>query len=202
MVNVTLITNAGPQEFVIDHDKTLKQIFEEKGVAYQRCTNSLNSVPLKAGDVDKTLRELGVGQSCRICAVVKMDNAATVVVTGDAFVVKSGVKLEDWKKVLKYDPKFGLYDEEGKKLLFAAAIKNSMGSMNDYGAEFSSRPDQDGNAMLTMLSDPDAEDKVQLATDTLGVGLLRLNQLEELVAAKIEEANAKAQKIRDSIVVA
>ena len=198
MVKITLITNAGRKTVIASETKTLREIYEENDVNYDSCTNTIDSVPLKIGDLDKSLRDLGVGETCRMSSIVKMDNAAKIILTGDACIIKSGVKLEDWQKVLKFEPEFGLYTED-KDPVFMVDIDENMGSLNSNGAVFSIRPDHEGYAVITTVIDPAVEDKVQAVTDRLGTALLRLNELESKVPEKIAAANNKEQEIREAI---
>ena len=198
MVKITLITNAGRKTVIANEAKTLREIYEENDVNYDSCTNTIDSVPLRVGDLNKTLRELGVGENCRMSSIVKMDNAAKIILTGDACIIKSGVKLDDWKKVLKFEPDFGLYDEDNEPV-FLVAIDENMGSLNSNGAVFSTRADHEGYAVITTVIDPAVEDKVQAVTDKLGTALLRLNELEGKVPDKIEAANNKEQEIREAL---
>lgn len=198
MVKITLITNAGRKTVIASEAKTLREIYEENDVNYDSCTNTIDSVPLRVGDLNKTLRELGVGETCRMSSIVKMDNAAKIILTGDACIIKSGVKLDDWKKVLKFEPDFGLYNEDNEPI-FLVAIDENMGSLNNNGAVFSTRADHEGYAVITTVIDPAVEDKVQAVTDKLGTALLRLNELEAKVPEKIEAANNKEQEIREAI---
>lgn len=198
MVSITLITNAGRKTIIEDENLTLRQIYEKNDVDYASCTNTVDSVPLKHGDMDKRLAELVSGETCRMSSIVKMDNAAEIVIAGNACVVRSGVDLEAWKKVLKYDPKFGLYDEDGNPT-FIVNVDSSVGKMNLYGATFSDSPAHDGKAVLTVLVDPDAKDKVESVTEKLGNALLRLNELEKLVPDKLKEAEEKAKEILAAI---
>lgn len=198
MVKITLITNAGRKTVIASEAKTLREIYEENDVNYDSCTNTIDSVPLRVGDLNKTLRELGVGETCRMSSIVKMDNAAKIILTGDACIIKSGVKLEDWKKVLKFEPDFGLYNDDNEPI-FLVAIDENMGSLNNNGAVFSTRADHEGYAVITTVIDPAVEDKIQAVTDKLGTALLRLNELESKVPDKIEAANNKEQEIREAI---
>lgn len=198
MVKITLITNAGRKTVIASETKTLREIYEENDVNYDSCTNTVDSVPIKIGDLDKSLHALGVGEACRMSSIVKMDNAAKIILTGDACIIKSGVKLEDWQKVLKFEPEFGLYTED-KEPVFLVDVDENMGSLNSNGAVFSSRPDHEGYAVITTVIDPAVEDKIQAVTDKLGTALLRLNELEAKVPEKITAANAKEQEIREAI---
>ena len=198
MVKITLITNAGRKTVIASEAKTLREVYEENEVNYDSCTNTIDSVPLRIGDLDKTLRELGVGETCRMSSIVKMDNAAKIVLTGDACIIKSGVKLDDWKKVLKFEPEFGLYNEDNEPV-FMVDIDENMGSLNSNGAVFSTRPDHEGYAVITTVIDPGVDDKEQTVIDKLGTAILRLNELEAKVPEKIEAANHKEQEIREAI---
>ena len=200
MVKITLITNAGRKTVIASETKTLREIYEENDVNYDSCTNTIDSVPLRVGDLGKTLGELGVGETCRMSSIVKMDNAAKIILTGDACIIKSGVKLEDWKKVLKFEPEFGLYDaDKDNEPVFLVAVDENMGSLNSTGAVFSSRADHEGYATITTVIDPAVDDKIQAVTDKLGTALLRLNELEAKVPEKIQAANTKEQEIRGAI---
>lgn len=218
MVKITLITNAGKKTVIANETDTLRSVYEKNDVNYGSCTNTIDSVPLKVGDLNKTLAELGVGETCRMSSIVKMDNAANIILAGDACVVKSGVKLEAWKKVLKFEPDFCLTDEDDEPL-FRVAIAEAadpaeacktkaatdkvnvamLGSLNINGAVFSANADKDGYAVITTVMDPTVKDKKQTVADKLGAALLRLNKLEALVPEKIAAATANEQEIRDAI---
>jgi hypothetical protein len=203
MTNVTLITNAGRKPgFNVPDSKTLREIYTEHGVNYEACTNTVDSVPIRIGDLDKTLRELGVGESVRLSSIVKMDNAAKIMVVGNAAVVVSDVKLEDWRKALKYEPDLGVYDEETGDQIFGVAIDEEVaGSLNKHGVVFSGTPNAEGKAIATILMDPGIEDKYEAVADTLGAPLLDLNQIESNMAEVLQSAEAHDKEIRDSIVL-
>jgi hypothetical protein len=198
MVKINLITNGGRKTVIASETKTLREIYEENDVNYDSCTNTIDSVPLRVGDLNKSLRELGVGETCRMSSIVKMDNAAKIILTGGACIIKSGVKLDDWKKVLKFEPEFGLYTEDNEPI-FLVDVDEGVGSLNSNGAVFSNYPEHDGYAVITTVVDPAIEDKVQVVADKLGTALLRLNELEAKVPEKIEAADNKEKEIREAI---
>lgn len=198
MVKITLITNAGRKTIIEDESLTLRQIYEKNDIDYGQCTNTVDSVPLKHGDMDKKLSELVTGETCRMSSIVKMDNAAEILIAGSACVVKSGVALEDWKKVLKYDPGFALLDKDDEPI-FKVNIAASAGKININGATFSDTACSDGKASLTVIIDPEEEDKVKAASEKIGNALLLLNQLEKLVPAKVKEADEKSAEILAAI---
>lgn len=201
MIKVTLITNAGKKNVIVPENKTLRQIYEENDVNYHATTNSVDSVPLQIGDLDKTLAQLGVGETCRMSSIVKMDNAAKIVIAGNAAVVKSEVKLDDWKKCLKFDDELGLYDEQDEPLFKVSVDECSPGSLTKYGAVFSGKADSEGFATITVLIDPGVEDVVAKVTDELGGPLLDLNQLEKTIPEVLKDAEDYEKEIKDSIVL-
>ena len=203
MVTVTLITNAGRKpSFTVPDTKTLREIYEEKDVNYSACTNTVDSVPIQIGQLDKSLRDLGIGDSVRLSSIVKMDNAAKIMIAGNAAVVVSSVKLEDWKRALKFEPELGLYDEDTGDQLFGVYVdEENAGSLNKNGAVFCGTPNAEGYAQITVLMDPTVEDKLALVTDTLGAALLDLNKVEAQIDEVIEAAKANEKEIRDSIVL-
>lgn len=189
VVNVTLITNNGKKTDKVTDQTTLREIYEKHGVNYQHCTNTVDSVPLRIGDLDKTLHELGVGENVRMSSIVKADNAAKVYVGGSAAVVKSAYKLEQWEKALKYDEDLGVYDEDDEKV-FGVFISEGPGSLSKDGVEFSNVADEEGYATVTLLLDPTIEDKKAVLKDRCGLALIYLNEVE----AGLEEVLKDAQK--------
>ena len=145
---------------------------------YQHCTNTIDSVGVRLEDLNKTLRELDVGESIRMSSIVKTDNAAKAYLSGCAAVVKSKYKLEDWERALKYDPDLGIYDEDDDEKVFGVFITEGPGSLSKDGVEFSSVPDEEGYATVTLLIDPTEENKKELFKAQSGLALVYLNEVE------------------------
>lgn len=200
MIKVNLITNAGRKTDIVAPSTTLREIYERNGVNYAAATNTVDSVPLQIGQLDKTLEELGVGSEVRITSVVKMDNAATVHVVANAAVLFSSVTLEDWKRALKYDPRLGVYNDDDE-IEFAVSIdENSPGSIDSNGVIFSGSTDKDGHATVTILLSPDVEDKVAAVAEQIGPALMDLKTLEDSMPEVLADAKKFEEEIRNSIV--
>ena len=198
MVKLTLITNGGKKTDIVPESMTIRQIYEKYDVNYDHCTNMVDSVPLRIGDMDKSLRELGVTETVRMSSIVKADNAAEIILAGTTAVVKSANKLEDWKKALEYDPELGLYDDNDEPY-FKVFIDEGPGSMNDSGVCFSDVADANGYAVVTILLDPTDEDKKGLAKKKLGNALLNLIEIENNLGEVIRDANEADRKIEEKI---
>lgn len=76
MVKVTVGTNLDRNEVLVNPETTtIKELFKDNGVAYERATNYLDGCPLHAGQINQTLAELNVTSDCTLLSVIKNDNA-------------------------------------------------------------------------------------------------------------------------------
>ena len=126
-----------------------------------------------------------------------MMNTARIQVLGCAAVVISAIDLEDWKLVEKHDPD-GLrtMDEKGNTL-FRVTTDQGPGCLVKDHAEFGASVTQDGKATITILLDPDNDDKMGMVRDALAGPLVDLIEIEKTVPAlkndvlrKLEEAES------------
>lgn len=198
MINITLITNNGRHTEPISEDNTIREILDANHVNYAASVVQLDGCALRPGDMDKTFADFGITDNCYLTAVVKADNAAKVTVIGEAAVVTSGLKLEDIKLAKKYRPE-ALKLVEDKQVVFAVDVTSrSAGSINKNGATFSETTDSEGFATITMTIDRDGDVEKKL-TDEIGMGLLKLNQVEEAFGDQLDSIHADQAKIKELI---
>lgn len=130
---------------------------------------------------------------------------AKVTIMGDACVLKSAVKLEDYAKIQKYRPQdmFLYGGEDGKEPIFGVCVvKNGPGNINANGVEFSRHTnDEDQFACLTMVLGGD-EDYKKMIADDFGAALLKLNEFEAKVPELLEAIEAEKAQIDQLITVA
>ena len=108
-------------------------------------------------------------------------NTARIQVLGCAAVVVSGVDLEDWKLIEKHDPDgLRMVDEKGNTL-FRVTTDNGPGCLLKDRAEFSAAVTQDGKATITILLDPDNDDRMDMVRDVLAGPLMDLIEIEKAV---------------------
>lgn len=133
---------------------------------------------------------------------------AKIVIAGDAVVVTSSIKLEDYRKVEKYRPEALtlMGGEDGKEPIFRVATTNAVSgaSLGKYGAEFASATrDDDKLATITMfyggIGGANIKEKI---ADELGVAILNLNKLEETIPDVIAEIDAQKAAIMENITIA
>ena len=202
MVKVTCITTAGRKTDLFAETKTPKDILEYFDIDYSAATNSLDGERLNAAKMNMSLRELGVTEECRLSSIVKIDNAAKLVIAGSAAVLTSGVKLEDWKRIQEMAPEQLTMVDENEEPFFKVEVGEGPGTVSAFGVEFASETtNQEGKATVTVLLDPEAEDKVALVKKKIGPSLLHLNDLEKEVPDILKEIDDMEKEIDESIVI-
>ena len=75
MINVKLSTSTSRTNVIVDSSKTVKQILEENDINYGTCQIHLDGAPLSAYEMNDTLEDIGVTDSCYLVAVVNTKNA-------------------------------------------------------------------------------------------------------------------------------
>ena len=200
MVKINLVTTAGRKSDMFAEHQTPREVFEYFDVDYSVATNTIDGVKLGIGDMDKSLKELGVGAECRISSIVKTDNAAHIDLTGAAAVLVSDVKLEDWKRVEKYAPEaLKIVDEDGD-VVFKVMTCCCTGSVNENGVCFGSYTNEGGLATVTVLLDDEVEDRLQAIKDVAGQALLDLNEIEKDIPTLLKDISDKEAEIEKLIV--
>lgn len=202
MVKVQVLTTAGRKSDMFAEHQTPKEILEYFDVDYSVATNSLDGVRLGIADMNKSLKDLGVGEECRISSIVKIDNAAHVDISGSAAVLVSDVTLEDWEKVEKYAPEMlKIVDEDTDDILFKVATCTGTGSANKYGVCFGAHTNEGGKATVTILLDEGIEDKIQAVKDVVGSALIDLNEIEKEIPGVLKDIAEKEAEI-DKLIIA
>lgn len=200
MIKVEVLTTAGRKSDMFEEHITPKEILERFEVDYSVATNSLDGVRLGIADMNKSLKELGVGDKCRISSIVKIDNAASVEISGASAVLVSDVALEDWKKVQKYAPEMMKIYDEDDEVVFKVAVCGGPGSANKYGICFGGHTNEGGKATVTILLDDNVDDKVAAVKEVIGTALLDLNRIEEAIPETLEEIAKKDAELEALIV--
>lgn len=195
MVKTYVTTTAGRKSDLFDENTTIKEIFEHFDVDYSVATNCIDGTRIDPAGMNKTLREWGVKDECRLSSIVKIDNAAHVDISGASAVLVSDVTLENWQKVEKYAPEaLKIVDEEGDPV-FLVKTTSGAGSVNQYGVCFGSYENDGGKATVTVLLDESVEDKVAAVKDIMGAALMDLNEIEKELPELLENIAAKEAEI-------
>lgn len=201
MIKVSLLTTGGRKSDMFAEHQTPREILEYFDVDYASATNSIDGVRLGIGDMNKSLKELGVGDECRLSSIVKIDNAATIELNGAAAILTSSVKLDDWKRVEKFAPEaLKIVDEEGATV-FKVMTYGGTGSANENGVVFGSYTNSEGFATVTILLDEEVEDKVTALKEVVGQALLDLTEIEKDIPTILKDIDEKEAEIDKLIVI-
>ena len=121
------------------------------------------------------------------------------VVMGCACVITSRLTVEEIQNFKHYHPEALTMVDENDKAVFSIDINENPGSLEDRKAVYSTTKTPDGKATITIVLDPDAEDKVELVRKHLGAALLRLEELEDSLLTKIGDLNEEVRKVDEMI---
>lgn len=129
---------------------------------------------------------------------------AKIKIIGDAMAVISSCTLEDIRTLEKYSPKsLSLYetnDEGHKEEVFRVASTTGKGSINQYGASFSSTThDEEKRAVITLCIPQDVEDAKEYAADQVGYAVMKLNQVEEQIPSALRQVEAERSEVLANI---
>ena len=121
-------------------------------------------------------------------------NTARIQVLGCADVVVSAVDLEDWKLVEKHAPEALTITDETGKTVFRVSTDKGPGCLVRDHAKFGAPVTQEGKATITILLDPDNEDRMGMVRDVLASPLLDLIEIEKLVPELKDDVLKKLQE--------
>lgn len=126
---------------------------------------------------------------------------------GNAVILTSTLKLDDIKKVKKYNPDALqlLGGEDGKDPIFGFGVAEGPGRVGKFGIEFSTTPNAEGKAIVTlMLQEGEVEpgNVKEYIADKIGSALIMANQIEAKVPQAVAEIDRQVASIMDSIIVA
>jgi len=107
-----------------------------------------------------------------------MEEKAKIVILGAAAVLVSGVKLDDWKLVEKYEPQMMLIVNEHGEELFKVTTSSGTGSVNRYGICWGTHTDEKGHATVTVIFDDEVTDKKAAVKEIMGSALIDLMDIE------------------------
>ena len=75
IVNVKIGTNLNRETISVTSDKTIRELLEMQGINYATTTIFLDGDTVRAGDMDKSLNDFNIGETCYIIASQKTENA-------------------------------------------------------------------------------------------------------------------------------
>lgn len=132
---------------------------------------------------------------------------AKITILGNAIVITSEILLEDLKLVEKCKPNKlvlrELDEATGKNIdVFRIGTVIGNGDANKYGIAFSdSTNDTEGRATVTLVSPLLDVDVKEYVADKYGEALMKLNQLETIFEAAIDDIKEQKAAVLENITV-
>lgn len=199
MIEVKLNNNINRTKVIVDENKTVKQVLEEAGWDMTTGQTLLDGGLLRAEDMNQTLAELGVTESCRISKVAKQDNAIGVSIIGSVAVIESALTPEQIRSVEKYRPDALTVVDKDDNPVFRMGTTNSQeGAINKFGASFGTATSVNGNATITIPWD-NGDDAISRFVDKYGGALNFIKKLEENVLSQLEDIAEENNAVRAMI---
>lgn len=204
MIKVTIGSNLSRSTVIIPRSTTLRQALEDNGVEYSYGTTSLDGATLKAGDLDKTFDSFGVGDRAYLITVQKMDNAAKITVAGDAIIITSGLPAEAWRLAEQLRPallQLADFDGDGDPdFMMVAPHQNTCSSLSKYGGVWKTARDGE-KAQITLAIPCGTEDVKTYLEKTLMPTVIKVNQMENIIAHNIEDLRDQRKEFFDSVTI-
>ena len=127
---------------------------------------------------------------------------AKITVAGDALVLSSKVRLEDYKLIAKYKPSaLVLTDEDGDPLFRVSC--GTGGDVSEYGVVFPGATREGGYACVTMVFRiPEETDIKDFIADNMGAAIINLEKIENSVPEVLRQIEAERAAVFNKIDVA
>ncbi len=112
---------------------------------------------------------------------------AKAMLVGCACVVFSELTPEEINRFKMYQPEaLKLVDEDNPEDVFTLDIDDGPGHVEETGAVYSRTKSANGKATITILLDPEEENKLELAQKKIGRMLVKLQKLEEKLSERVD----------------
>ena len=118
------------------------------------------------------------------------------VVMGCACVITSRMTVEQIEKYVVYHPEALCLVDEDDKTVFEVALEDGPGHIEAHKAGYSRTKTPDGRATITVVIDPEAEDKSALVLKHFGKALMHLEELEDQLLKRAGELEEEVSSIK------
>lgn len=204
MIKVKIGNNLGMKEYILDGSVTIREALEQAGIDAGVGTTMLDGASLGARELDNTFEDYNIDDKCVLMNVVKADNAVTVSIVGPVAIIASQLTVEQIKQIEKYRPDALVVVDKDENPLFKMTVaKNSKGSLNKYGAAFSTAGTSDGSSTIT-IDLPEGkynEAGAQWVAEEFGGPLNFIRKLEENAILQLDDISNEVTEIKNLIQV-
>ncbi len=121
------------------------------------------------------------------------------IVMGCACVIFSKLTCEQYEMYRQYHPEALKLINEDDQVNFSVDLEDGPGHIETDATVFSRTRTPDGKATITVVIDPEEDNKAELIKKHFGAALLRLDELEEQLLLNLPGLKEEAQKVEDMI---
>jgi len=188
MIKVTLYINGVIRNVIVPEGKTIRQVLEENGIAYEGAVVYVNALPIRTQGLDTKFSGISDELTHYIIEVkpdqlaeeqaFQTSDAPKAFLAGSMCVIISSLSADEIKHTKDTNPELlQLLDKAGEPC-FALDIEDGYGSIKEYGAVYGSQVTREGKVTITLLLNPAEQDLRGLVQTRLGAALGQLARLE------------------------
>lgn len=119
---------------------------------------------------------------------------ARALILGCACVVRSKLTPGQIEKFSIYRPEALKLKDTAGNTVFTLDVGDGGGSLTPEGAVFSRATTADGKATITILTDPECENRKEAVLSAIGIGFTLLDGLEKQLLTKLPDLEKEAEK--------
>jgi hypothetical protein len=178
-------------------EDTLRDVFDNAGLEMGNGTLSVDGASVEVNQIDRPISELGLNEEIvhSMTSVAKLNCAYNVFLAGGAAIVVSKFSPDDLATTAKYKPKLlQLKDDDGDIRFSVSAVKGTTGSLNKFGAAFSSAKNSEGRATITIPLE-DGKNTKEWFVDNYANALFMLGEVE----AQVEESLGAVYEAKETL---
>ena len=199
MITVFLSGNHGCLTVFVESERTVREILEGSSKFFADSAAMLDGTPLTDAQMDMTLRELGVKESCSITCT-PLHATCTVLIVGAVAVLESILTPAQILLFKKYRPDALVVVNKDEKPIFRIDLGDTPeGSLDDHCAAFGTAVSSGGYATIT-LPVGGHDDPVSYVVDEYGCPINFIHKLEENAVAQLIDLEHEIDSIRGIIV--
>ena len=218
MIKITLKYGKNEKKVLVPEMQKVRDFLKEAEVDFSENDGVIVGERLLSEDeIDQNFIDLGLADSSELTVRIEYDlpwktdcldeiTQGSVVyppkahVIGCACIIFSAFTPDDLRDFRRYLPEALVRrDEKGDPVFAISLDEKSPGSLNEYGAVFSTKTTKNGNATITIIIDPDCDDPEEAVRDTLGTAIIHLVDQEEYLMTQYKKLEEKKELVNGYI---
>ena len=218
MIKIMLKVDGKEKKLLAPEQKPIRDILAEAGVHISSGDKvNIDGRELSMDDLARNILDLGYLDSSELTFGVEYDLPwetdrsddtepgsaicpSKARILGCACIIMSAFTPDELRDFQRYMPEvLTMRDERGEPVFAISLDERSPGSINQYGAVFSRYPNEDGRATMTIIIDPECDDREDAVREKLGSAILSLTDMEEHLMPRLSELQERKNLLKTQI---